>query len=178
MKKIQSTVTIATILLILAGCSSRPRNFAPILAPPPVAEDQLARDFGTCVDLVKKGRTSDFKAVAGVTIGGVAGGLVGSVATGSLGAAAGAGFTTSLSAATVALPIFGIGIGFGISRAIRSSREKKLKALLTKCLNEYGYSVSGWVVVPKVKKQKATPAQTAAPSQPEQTTLVLFSKTA
>lgn len=45
--------------------------------------------------------------------------------------------------AVAAYPTAFIG-GFLVAKAIKSDREKRLKAQMTECLNKYGYAVAGW----------------------------------
>ena len=162
-------IVIAATGLVLGGCSTRPRQFAPTLKSP--ASDQVTydRDYQTCQTLVGRGYKSNFKATA-LTLGiGTAAGVAGAVAASAVAIAsttptlATLGFNTTaagVGAATIALPVIGIGVGFGVSRAIRSGREKRVKAALASCLSEYGHSVDSWTLVKKTKKikgQKTTP---------------------
>ena len=148
------------ILAILAGCSTKPRNFQPIVAPPPADEAAFRKTVNDCVTMVRSGRKSGFANALAIGVGTGAGAVVGSIAVGSLSTAAGAGFSGSLGAATAAFPIVGIGVGFGISRAIRSGREKKIKTAMSTCLGEFGYTVASWEVIKKPKKQRRVPAKT------------------
>jgi hypothetical protein len=54
--------------------------------------------------------------------------------------------------------------GFLVAKAIRSDREKRLKAQMTECLGKYGYSVAGWERAGK-KNRGMTPAQSVAIAQ-------------
>ena len=94
--------------------------------------------------LVRRGHTSNFKGAATTAL---ATG-VGTVGAGAAIASAGVvGISSSgavAAAATVAMPVVGVLVGFGISRAIRSGRESKFKRAMATCLGEYGYSVENW----------------------------------
>lgn len=154
---------LAATGLVLGGCSTRPRQFAPTLKTP--ASDQAAydKDYQTCQTLVGKGYKSNFKATAvklGVgTAAGIGGGLaIGAVVASSITPTL-ATFGTNATAAgigafSIALPVIGIGVGIGVSRAIRSGREKRIKTGLAACLSEYGHNVESWTVVKKAKKTK------------------------
>ncbi len=150
---------ISAVALMMGGCSSRPRQFIATVNPPAVDEAAYQRDFQTCDTLARKGYKSGFKAAALSTAGGAAGAVGGSIVVGSGAVALGsAGFTGSLAAATVAFPIVGIAAGFGVSRAIRGGREKRLKRSVSSCLGEYGYTVDTWSRVIKPKKVSKAPS--------------------
>jgi hypothetical protein len=64
-----------------------------------------------------------------------------------------------------AIPIVGFASAFGVSRAIRSGRERSYKKHMGQCLGEFGYSVVDWTRVKK--KQPATAMlQVPAPNVP------------
>ena len=68
--------------------------------------------------------------------------------------------------AVAALPTAFIGSIF-VAKAIRSDREKRLKAQMTECLGKYGYSVVGWERAGKKNRSK-TPTPPVAIAQTEQ----------
>lgn len=162
-------VALSVTALLVSGCSTRPRQFAPTLKTP--ASDQAAydRDYQTCQALVGKGYKSNFKATALKLGVGAAAGFAGAAAASAVAIAsttptlATLGLNTTaagIGAASIALPVIGIGVGFGVSRAIRSGREKRVKAALATCLGEYGHSVDSWTLVKKpknIKGQKSVP---------------------
>lgn len=150
--------SLCALALVVGGCSSRPRQFVATVNPPAADEAVYKRDFTTCDTLARKGYKSDFKAVALSTVGAAAGSVAGAVSVGTAAVAVGnAGFVGSLSAATVAFPIVGLAAGFGVSRAIRGGREKRLKRAVATCLSEYGYTVDTWSRVIKPKKGSKAP---------------------
>lgn len=162
MKSQGHVAIIAMTGLFLSSCSSRPREFVAIIQPPAADEIAYQRDFETCRTLARQGHRSGFKAAA---LSGGAGVAAGAGAT-AIGMSAGAigpfmGATAS-AAATVALPVIGIGVGWGVSRAIRSGREKKLKQAMGRCLEEYGYRVETWTLAKKAKKP---PVKNEAPDR-------------
>ncbi len=146
-------------LALVSGCSTKPRNFQPIVAPPPASSAAFQKVVDDCVVMVRSGRTSGFANAVLIGAGGTVAGIAGGVAATSIalsnatsvGGAVGAG-----GAGAAVFPIVGIAVGFGISRAIRSGREKKIKTAMTTCLGEFGYTVAGWEVIRKTKK-KAPP---------------------
>lgn len=146
-------ISLSVTALLLGACSSRPRQFVATVNPPVADEAAYKRDFTTCDTLARKGYKSDFKAVALSTVGGAAGSVAGAIGVGTAAVAVGnAGFVGSLTAASVAFPFVGLAAGFGVSRAIRGGREKRLKRTVASCLSEYGYAVDTWLRVIKPKK--------------------------
>ena len=162
-------IVLAATGLVLGGCSTRPRQFAPTLKTPASDQATYDKDYQTCQALVGKGYKSNFKATA-LKLGiGTAAGFAGGVVVGAVAIASttptlvSLGFSTSVAgigAASIAFPVIGIGVGFGVSRVIRSGREKRIKTALSGCLSEYGHSVDSWTMVKKAKKirgQKTVP---------------------
>jgi len=62
--------------------------------------------------------------------------------------------------AVVALPATFVGSIF-VAKAIRSDREKRLKAQMTECLGKYGYSVVDWERAGKKNRSKTPPPPVA-----------------
>ena len=138
----QSRIFVTLVLSsALAACSTAPRNFAPQIAAPIADDSAFAADYGTCAALVAQGRTSGFKGAAvaaGATGAGAFGATAGAAALG------GVGITGLSAAASFAIPGVGLLAGFGASRAIRASNERKFKRRMATCLGEYGYQVADW----------------------------------
>ena len=149
MKKMPLASALATAAVLLPGCSTAPRNFSANLSAPVADPTAFEQDYRTCQTLVKGGRTSDFKAGAATAL---AGG-VGALGTGAAMAGTGmAGIGMSggaAAAASAALPVVGFAAAFGMSRAIRGGKERKLKRTMSNCLGEYGYRVEGWTKLHK-----------------------------
>ena len=161
----KSAVILAASTLIASGCSTRPRYFVATISPPAADMAAFDNDMLICRELVGRGYKSNFKAQA-VSIG--LGTATGTVLAGiAVNSALSAGFltTTGSTAAANALaigaPIIGTAVGFGVSRLIRSGREKKLKKGLSDCLTEYGYTAVKWNPAkrpkPPRKGEKAPP---------------------
>jgi len=144
---------IATSAMLLSGCSTAPRNFAASVSTPVSDQTAFENDYRNCQKMVSAGRTSGFRdaAITGAGAAG-AGALFGA------GSFAAASSWSAAGAAASAVPFVGVFAGFGISRAIRGGKERKLKRGMTTCLAEYGYSVADWEKLPK----KADPASYAA----------------
>ena len=160
--------------MLVTGCSTRPRNFTAELSAPVADRMAFENDFRTCQSLVRQGRKSDFKAGAATAL---ATG-VGTVGAGAAMAGAGmVGITGggAAAAASMAMPVVGVFLGFGVSRMIRSGKEGKYKRAMDACLDEYGYGVSRWSAVKKKEdaaRIAAAKASVSAPEMPPATAVV------
>jgi hypothetical protein len=149
---------VASLALVVSGCSSRPRYFVATLNPPAADSAAFEQNMTICRALVGRGYKSDFKAqAAAIGLGTVAtGAMIGAAQASILSATVtnlfgGTASTAGGSALAAAAPIVGIALGFGLSRAIRSGREKKLKRALSDCLSEYGHTVEAWTPTKRPK---------------------------
>ena len=153
-----AALTCAT--MVLSGCSTRPREFSPTLAPPTSTAAAAQETFNKCRTLALGGVRSGFAGRVASGAGGAAVGIgvsaavapavFGAVTPGFLGTNA---FAAGVSAGAASLLVVGPLVGFGISRAIRSGREKKLKAAMATCMTEFGYEVDGWNKSKRPKKR-------------------------
>lgn len=149
------THSLVIVALLVSGCSSRPREFVATLKTPAADGLTFQNEFETCRTLARKGYKSNFKAAAVSTVSGTAVGLGAGTVAASAAASATQGFDAfgaAIGAGSAALFFVGIGAGFGVSRAIRSGREKKLKKAMGACLSEYGYDVDMWTKTKRRKK--------------------------
>jgi hypothetical protein len=142
---------IAIASLMAGGCSTRPREFAAALNPPPADAAAFEIDLATCTQLVRQGNRRDFLAAAAATGGGAVAGYaagMGSVAAGLT--PVGLGMSTTAGVALLTLmPLVGIGAAVGISRAIRADKEKDMKEAMTDCLVEHGHTGVEWTLQKK-----------------------------
>jgi hypothetical protein len=134
-------IAAAAILAMTTGCSTRPRNFAPQMTTPIADAARFESDYSTCSTLVAQGRTGDFK---GAIVTAAATGVGTFGATGAAATMGAIGITGISTAASFAIPGVGLLAGFGVSRAIRSGKERKFKRRMADCLGEYGYVVTDW----------------------------------
>jgi len=145
----------ACCALLMASCSSRPREFIAVLEPPPADIVKYTADHEACRTLVAQGVRSGFASrmasggvgvAAGVGAGAAAfGGTAGSMA-----AAAGAA-----SAAMVMMPVVGLAAAWGLAKAQKAKKERELKGAMRQCLLEQGYTVTDWQVTKRRKKAPA-----------------------
>lgn len=150
------TVLVAAVAaaVLLEGCSSRPRTFAPTLAVPqsgPAVFDQAAFDraYADCTQLLVAGKLDDSGRLASAAGGAAASGAA--VAVGGATAAAVAGYAglAVVAATVVLLPFAAIGGAIGMSKMKRAKKEKAIKAKMAGCLAERGYIVSEWTKAAK-----------------------------
>ena len=129
--------------LTLQACSSRPREFTPML---PHAANQAEFDaaYATCQQLFVTGKL-DSSGRAGSAGAGAAAGAA-TAAVGGTAAAATAGYAGMAAAAAtvVLLPFAIVGGAWGISRMKRAKKERAIKTAMEGCLMERGYRVAGW----------------------------------
>ena len=145
--------------VVLSGCSSRPRHFAPVLAVTPTDDVAYAAQLQTCRDRIagrmdKSGRLAS--AAAGTAVG-VGAGYAAGTATmaGSAGVIGAAG--AAAAAALMVLPVAGLAGAWGISKIKKSKKERAIKSAMAECLSEGGYSVEQWRVMSK-REVRALPA--------------------
>ena len=158
----------ATILLLvlLAGCSTRPRDFKPSIAVAPVNQDVQMRDFAVCKMMVDRGLRGNFSKQAAALAPGAAGlgvataasaaALNATLASVTLNAAVSTitfgtvstPITTTGAAAlsTTVLPIIGAAASIAIAASAKKGNEKKVKSALGTCMKEYGHDVTNWQV--------------------------------
>lgn len=146
--------------LTFAGCSSRPREFAPTLAAPPASTAQFNASYAECSHLLIAGKLDSSGRLASGAAGAATGGGV--ALAGGAAAAATAGYAgMAVAAATVVLlPFAVLGGAWGMSKMKRAKKEKAIKTAMTGCLKERGYEVSGWQ---KTGKKVAAQVSRAAP---------------
>lgn len=137
--------------LLMSGCSSRPRNFAPVLgaAPPDVQAYEASwlacRDEAITAPNRGSGRLASAAGGAAAGAGGVA--AVGAMTAGSYATMGGA--MAALGATIIAAPIAAIGGAWGISKIKKAKKERAIKEATAACLADAGYSVEKWRVMSK-----------------------------
>ncbi|MBA3677058.1 MAG: hypothetical protein H0W74_06585 [Sphingosinicella sp.] len=159
-------VLVTGLAVSLAGCSSRPRQFAPEMKVAVSDPAKYAADYETCRTLVANGQRSGFAGQVASGGAGVAAGVgAGAVVMGGTGGTL-AGAAAAASAAMVMMPIVGIAAAWGLAKNRRLKKEKEIKQATALCLSEAGYMVTGWerdkhqkpIKVPKKKAAEPSPA--------------------
>lgn len=170
----RAALIAAAMATALGGCSTKPRNFAASVSTPVPDRVAFEQDYRTCDSLVKAGHKGDFKsaalqtAAAGIGTVGTGAGLV---ATGTVGITSSTG---AAAAATAAMPVVGVLLGFGVSRAIRGGKERKFKRNMSACLSEYGYEVADWEKLKKREDAAAFASRGVAVAEPVRAEPVLI----
>ena len=135
--------SLVAACLTLQACSSRPREFTPML---PAAANQAEFDsaYATCQQLFVAGKLDSSGRVGSAGAGAAAGAATAAV--GGTAAAATAGYAGMAAAAAtvVLLPFAVLGGAWGMSRMKRAKKERAVKVALEGCLAERGYRVAGW----------------------------------
>ena len=144
--------------MIVSGCSSRPRAYAPMLSAPPVDQSAFDQAQAACSQLLVAGKLDKDGRLASAA-GGAAASGAGMVA-GTATAAAVAGYTglAVLGATIVLLPFAVVGGALGTAKIKRTKKEKAIKAAMAGCLKERGYEVNGWTRMNKADVARAAAA--------------------
>jgi hypothetical protein len=147
-------ITIAALLL--AGCSSRPREFTPTLsaaAPDQAGFDAAYEQCRTAVIAYRAGARGTAASAGGGAAAGAA-----TAAAGTAAATTAGGYTglAVLGATVVALPFVAVAGAWGLAKKKKSKKEGRIKAATAACLQERGFTVASWQTAPKgVAKARA-----------------------
>ena len=158
--------------IAVGGCSSRPRNFAPVLAAAPADARAYEKHWLECREQVAatgKGSGRLASAGGGAIAGAGAGVAASAAASGATFATYGAA-ATAAAAAIMAVPVFGLAGAWGVSKVKKTKKERRIKAATAECMASRGYSVERWRVMSKreVRALDAAPSaiDSEAPSSP------------
>jgi hypothetical protein len=165
---------IAAALVIIAlvtGCSSRPREYRPMLAAPPSAESRakFEADVGECQQLLVAGKLDKDGRLASAGAGAAAGAAT-AVGGAALASSAGLYGGMAVASATVVLiPFAAVGGAWMMANAKRSKKEKIIQQAMAGCLTERGHTILSWEKTGKKMKidplgKKAAPPKPAAVS--------------
>lgn len=152
----------AAATLGVAGCSSKPRNFAPVLNAAPSNMQQYQAQWLACREEVtesaKSGSGRATSAAGGIVAGAGGAAAVGAATAGTYATIGGA--MAALGATIIAAPIAAIGGAWGISKVKKSKKERAIKSATAECLAKSGYAVEGWRVMSKreVRSLPSAPA--------------------
>jgi len=163
-KPVNSKILFAALsgALVVSGCSSTPRAFAPTLTVPPPDQRALDQATADCSALYVAGKLDQNGRLA--SAGGAAGAGATAAAVGGATAAAVAGYGgLAVAAATIVLlPFAVVGGAVGMAKVKRAKKEKAIKIALAGCLKERGYDVTGWERLSKADAARARAMATAA----------------
>jgi len=161
--KNRSIILLGVCAIAVGGCSSKPRNFAPVLAAAPADARSYEKHWLECREQVAAANGKGSGRLASAGGGAVAGAGAGVAASA---AASGATFATYGAAATAAaaaiavVPVFGLAGAWGISKIKKNKNERRIKSATAECMASHGYSVDKW----RVMSKREVRALDAAPS--------------
>ena len=130
--------------LSLEACSSRPREFEPMLATPSANQAEFQAAFATCRQLLVAGKLDSSGRSGSLGAGACAGAGTAAVGGTAAAVAGGWGGVALASATIVLLPFAIVGGAWGMSRAKRAKKEHAIKTAMGGCLHERGFEVAGW----------------------------------
>ena len=162
MSKHHVVVTVA-VALTLQACSSRPREYRPVLAAAPVSQGAFDAAVDECSALLVAGKLNRDGRIGSAGAGAAAGGAM-AVAGGALASSAGlyGGGMAIASATVVLLPFVAIGGAFGMAKMKRAKKEKAIKRAMGGCLAERGHNVIDWAKVDRKTRKAASPTLAAS----------------
>lgn len=141
----------ACVVLVLQGCSSRPREFRPTLGIQTADETKFQEAYAQCKQLYVSGKLDSSGRVGSGGAGAVAGGAVGVAGTAAATSAGLYGGMAVMSATLVLMPVAIVGGAIGMAKIKRHKKEKAIQRVMGGCLRERGYEVASWQKAPKTK---------------------------
>lgn len=153
----------AAAAVLMSGCSSRPRNFAPVLGAAPTDVQAYEARWLACRDeaMTASGRGSGrLASAAGGAVAGAGGVTAVSAVTASSYATMG-GAMAALGAIVLAAPVAALGGAWGISKIKKAKKERAIKTATAACLASAGYTVEKWRVMSK-REVRLLPAKAPA----------------
>lgn len=167
----KAVAAMAAGAIALSGCSSKPRNFAPVLAVAPSDGRLYETRWIDCREqaaaALKSGHARAASAAGGAVAGAGGAAAVGAATAGTYATMGGA--MAALGATIVAAPIAAVVGAWGISKIKKTKKERAIKAATAECLERAGYSVDRWRVMSKqeVRALPTVPPAEAAPAVPQ-----------
>src|SRR5438270_10409712 len=142
--RIRMTACGVMICLTLQACSSRPRDFSPMLATPAASRADFDTAYATCRQLLLAGKLNSSGRSSSLGAGAKAGAGTAAVGGTAAAMAGGWGGVALASATVVLLPFAVLGGAWGMSRMKRAKKERAIKTAMEGCLQERGFQVAGW----------------------------------
>ena len=130
--------------LLLAGCSSRPREFTPTLGIATADAAGFDQAYATCTQLMVAGKLDRQGRASSLGGGAAVGATTMAVGAGAATAMGGWAGVAAASATVVLLPFAIVGGAWGMAKMKRAKKEAAIKEVIGGCLQERGYSVASW----------------------------------
>lgn len=149
---------IVAASFMLGACSSKPREFNPVLGPASTGQAGFEESYATCQQLFVTGQLDSSGRLASAGAGAAAGA---GVMVGGAAAASTAGLYTGAaiaSATVVLIPFVALGSAFWLSKSKQKKKEKAIQTAMNGCLQERGYEVVSWERAPKSAAVRKTAA--------------------
>jgi hypothetical protein len=143
-------VSAVAVALLLAGCSSRPREFAAVLAVPAADQAAYSAAVTECGTLLAEGKLTSEGRLASGAAGVAAGGAALAVGSAAASTAGMFGGMAVAGATIILLPFAAIGGAYGMAKAKQRRKEPAIQIAMAGCLRERSYQVTGWQPVGKV----------------------------
>lgn len=146
------TATIA-VAFLLSACSSKPREFNPVLSPAAASQSEFDAAYATCQQLFvagkldSEGRLASAGAGAAAGAGAMVGGAAAATSAGLYGGAAIA------SATVVLIPFVALGGAWWLAKSKQKKKERAIQTAMDGCLHERGYQVVSWERASKPKSE-------------------------
>jgi hypothetical protein len=137
--------------LMLGGCSSRPREFAPTLGIVPADQAKFDAAYTECKQLYVAGKLDTNGRLASGGAGVAAGGAVGLVGSAGVASAGLWGGMAVASATLVLMPFAFVGGAVGMAKVKRHRKEAAIQRVMAGCLHDRGFEVASWRRAPKAK---------------------------
>jgi hypothetical protein len=149
--------------LMLQGCSSRPREFRPVLSTAPASQAALDAAVAECSGLLVAGKLDSNGRLGSAGAGAATASAI-AVGGGALASSAGLyGGMAVASATLVLLPFAAIGGAWGMARMKRAKKENAIKRAMSGCLADRGHNVLTWA---RTGRKAAKPVALAAVAVP------------
>jgi hypothetical protein len=153
------------VAALVTGCSSRPREYRPMLAAPPAGETRAKfdADVAECQQLLVAGKLDKDGRLASAGAGAAAGAAT-AVGGAALASSAGLYGGMAVASATVVLiPFAAVGGAWMMANAKRGKKEKIIQQAMAGCLTERGHTIVGWEKTGKKMKVDPLGTKAAAP---------------
>lgn len=150
------------MMLALQACSSRPREFRPLLASAPESQAAFDAAVNECSDLLVAGKLDRNGRLGSAGAGAAATGAM-AVAGGAAASSAGLyGGMAVASATIVLLPFVALGGAWGMAKIKRAKKEAAIKQAMSGCLVQRGHNVIDWAKVDRKTRKPRTAPPAAA----------------
>lgn len=143
--------------LLLAGCSSRPREYRPTLGIATADAAGFDQAYAECTQLMVAGKLDRQGRSSSLGSGAAVGATTVAVGAGTAAAMGGYAGLAAASATVVLLPFAIIGGAWGAAKMKRAKKEAAIKEVIGGCLQQRGYSVAGWERAPAMRASAPRP---------------------